>query len=76
MIKCHCGKSLDVERTDYISMKENGWGRVSTFNGKLLPVCPACYKELRECATRIYQITGNPYVAISDLIDREKEWWE
>ena len=70
ILKCRCGKKKTIPHkvTNMGGVMDAGWGVVSTFDGKLNQTCPECYKELRELAERITEITGEKYVSISGLL--------
>ena len=70
VLTCHCGttKELSYKTSNMGDVMNEGWGVNATFDGKLLKVCPACYKKLVFHAKQIYDLTGNPYVSLSHLL--------
>lgn len=71
-LKCNCGETKESSETNSSiqNVRSEGWGVVATFDSKLIKVCPDCYKELKQLADRIFEITDNKYVSLSGLIKR------
>lgn len=69
---CHCGNIKEVEsiNNSIIDIKNEGWGVIATFDGKLLKCCPDCYKQIKQLAIQMVEMTGNKYISLSGLIDK------
>jgi hypothetical protein len=64
-VTCHCGASDTVDDNRF--HHPIGWDRVSTFNQRLILLCPTCFEQVKYHASEIYKLTGNKYVSMSSL---------
>ncbi len=72
-VSCHCGEILHFENGFNGLSKDvldQNWGVIPTFTGKMLYACPPCYTILKECAEKMYQTTGDKYIAMSHLLNK------
>lgn len=68
-LKCNCGVAHTTKqeiRSAGDVMRE-GWGVALSFDGKMIKLCPECYKEVKQLANKIIDITGNKYISLSNL---------
>lgn len=63
-LTCHCGAEVEMST---VSLPD-GWGRVVTFDQKLIPLCPSCLTQVKIYCEGIYRLTGNRYVSMSGLL--------